>query len=321
MPLAFVGLALFRDRPRRGLALAGACGAAFLLFAPWAIRNAALSGTAARRGASYLDVSAAQLGMSALALLGVDSGGYYWGDPVTPWNAWPAARPFIAALATLVSGGAFLLVARRARLVATTIAALTAALCGVATLISLLTPAFADRTLLPALGGWALLVSAATRAGGRRARALVGVGLVATLLTSTVTTAGVARTGTRQDYRAFAAAVALAARDGLPLLTNDAISDTLIDLYRPGTLTSGHRRVSDLTATATATPLLQSPGAFWFAYADYTFVDAPAIGEQLRALGFERRRHQTFPIDLALDLYARPGVTVGTVFPSALHTR
>ncbi len=318
VPLAFVGLALFRDRPRRGLALAGACGAAFLLFAPWAIRNAALSGTAARRGASYLDVSAAQLGMSALALLGVDSGGYYWGDPVTPWNAWPAARPFIAALATLVAGGAFLLVARRARLVATTIAALTAALCGVATLISLLTPAFADRTLLPALGGWALLVGAATRAGGRRARALVGVGLVATLLTSTVTTAGVARTGTRQDYRAFAAAVAIAARDGLPILTNDPISDALIALYQPGALRANTRSVTDLTATATATPLLRERGALWFAYVDYPFVDADAIGAQLRALGFERRVHQTFPDDLALDLYARSGVQVGGAIPSTV---
>jgi len=320
VPLAFVCLALFRDRPRRGLALAGAGGAALLLFAPWALRNAAISGTAAQRGASYLAVSAGQLGTSALALVGVD-GGYYWGDPVTPWNAWPAVRSLLAVVATATVAGAFALIARRARLVALTIAALTVALCGVATLISLLTPAFADRTLLPALGGWALLAGAATQVGGRRARAVVGVGLAATLVISTLTTAGVARTGTRQDYRAFAAAVALAARDGLPLLTNDAISDTLIDLYRPGTLTSGHRRVSDLTATATATPLLQSPGAFWFAYADYTFVDAPAIGEQLRALGFERRRHQTFPIDLALDLYARPGVTVGTVFPSALHTR
>lgn len=318
VPLAFVGLALFRDRPRRGLALAGAGGAALLLFAPWAIRNATISGTAAQRGASYLDVGAAQLGTAALALLGVDSGGYYWGAPSTPWNAWPAARPLLVALAILAACGAALLVARsdaRGRLVATTIAALTAALCGVATLISLLTPAFADRTLLPALGGWALLVGAATMLGGRRARALVGVGLAATLLISTLTTAGVAQTGTRQDYRAFAAAVSVAARDGLPLLTNDPISDTLIDLYQPGALPPNTRRVTDLTATATATPLLQEPGALWFAYADYPFVDADAIGAQLRALGFERRSHQTFPIDLALDLYARPGVQVGGAIP------
>jgi mannosyltransferase len=313
VPLAFVGVALFRDRPRRGLALAGATGAALLLFAPWALRNAAISGTAAQRGASYLDVSAAQLGTSALALLGVDSGGYYWGDPVTPWNAWPAARPLLAAVALLAAGGAFVLVARRGRLVAATVAALTVALCGVATLISLLTPAFADRTLLPALGGWALLVGAATGLGGRRTRAVVGVGLAATLLVSTVTLVGVAQTGTRQDYRAFAAAVHVAARDGLPLLTNDAISDTLIELYQPGTLTATHRRVTDLTATATAMPLLQEPGAFWFAYADYPFLQADTIGEQLRALGFERRSHQTFPDDLALDLYARPGVTVPSI--------
>jgi len=322
VPLAFVGLALFRDRPRRGLALAGACGAALLLFAPWAIRNAAISGTAAQRGASYLDVSAAQLGASALALLGVDSGGYYWGDPLTPWNAWPAARPLFAALAILVAGGAALLVARpreRQRLVALTVAALTAALCGVATLISLLTPAFAARTLLPALGGWALLVGAATGAGGRRGRALVGVGLAATLLLSTVTTAGVARTGTRQEYRAFAAAVALAARDGLPILTNDAISDALIDLYQPGALSPSARRVDDLTATAAATPLLREPGALWFAYADYPFLQADTIGEQLRALGFERRVHRTFPDALALDLYARPGVrVVGAFLPQFL---
>ncbi len=313
VPLAFVGLPLFRDAPRRGLALAGACGGALLLFAPWAIRNAAISGTAAQRGASYLDVSAAQLGTSALALLGVNSGGYYWGDPATPWNAWPAARPFVAALSILAAGGAALLVARsgaRGRLVATTVAALTAALFGTATLISLLTPAFADRTLLPALGGWALLVGATTELGGRRARAFVGVGLAATLLLATATTAGVARTGTRQDYRAFAAAVAVAARDGLPILTNDPISDALIALYQPGALPPNARRVTDLTATAAATPLLQEPGALWFAYADYPFVDADAIGAQLRALGFERRSHQTFPIDLALDLYVRPGVQV-----------
>ena len=319
VPLAFVGVALFRDAPRRGLALAGACGAALLLFAPWALRNAAISGTAAQRGASYLDVSAAQLGTSALALLGVDSGGYYWGDPLTPWNVWPVARPFMALLATLAAGGASLLVARRSargRLVALTIAALTVALGGMATLISLLTPAFADRTLLPALGGWALLVGAATGLGGRRARAFVGVGLAATLLLATLTTAGVVRTGTRQDYRAFAAAVALASRDGLPILTNDPISDALIALYQPGALPPNTRRVTDLTATAAATPLFQEPGAFWFAYADYPFVDADAIGAQLRALGFERRVHQTFPIDLALDLYARPGVAVGGALPA-----
>ncbi len=319
VPLAFVGLALFRDAPRRGLALAGACGAALLLFAPWALRNAAISGTAAQRGASYLDVSAAQLGTSALALLGVDSGGYYWGDPLTPWNAWPVARPFMAALAILAACGAALLVARsgaRGRLLALTIAALTVALCGVATLISLLTPAFADRTLLPALGGWALLVGAATGLGGRRARAFVGVGLAATLLLATLTTVGTMRTGTRQDYRAFAAAVALASRDGLPLLTNDPISDALIALYQPGALTPAYRHVNDLTATAAATPFLQEPGAFRFAYADYSFLQSDAIGAQLRALGFERRSHQTFPDDLALDLYARPGVVVGGALPA-----
>jgi len=76
--------------------------------------------------------------------------------------------------------------------------------------------------------------------------------------------------------------------------------------------------VTDLTATATATPLLRERGALWFAYVDYPFVDADAIGAQLRALGFERRVHQTFPDDLALDLYARPGVQVGGAIPSTV---
>lgn len=318
VPQLFWWVVWWRAERRRTIALVGAACLAGLLYLPWLLRSLATVGTAASRQGSYLDATTTKLGATALAIVGLHGGGGdanaldYWGEARTPWLAWPAARPFFVAAALIALVVGLVLLLRQTRGTAVSVAALSSATFGTAILVSLAAPGFAVRTLLYAVCSWALLFGTAwSTDGSRRLLAVASAGLGGVLLLSTLTLGTILQTGTKQGYRDLAAATAVAtAADRLPILTNDDVTATLIDLYQPQALAARHDNVTAESVDAVASRYGRDPGALWFAYGDYAWLDSRAIVQQLVALGFERRSQQYFRGGLYLDLYVRPGASV-----------
>jgi hypothetical protein len=177
---------------------------------------------------------------------------------------------------------------------------------GTATLISLVSPGYADRTVLYAVLGWSLLAGAATsRAVPARARAagLAGVGILA--VASLLGVGAIFSEARKQDYRTLATAAIRADTTGYPLVVNDDLTDVAIDVYRRGPPAASPLRPAAITRQLALAGA--APTAFWYAYGDFPWT-APV---RFDTLGYERRMHRDFGDGLFLDFYARPGVPPG----------
>src|SRR5439155_5073864 len=147
----------------------------------------------------------------------------------------------------------------------------------------------ADRTVMPATVGWALLVGAAPWGGRGWLRALGLFGVAAILLLSSLSVAAIYRGATKQQYRALAEATALAATFGLPIVTDDEITEALIDAYAPQALRERHISADDRDWSAPLAAPDGAPSAVWFAYAEYPWDEADLNGtrERIAAGGYE----------------------------------
>ncbi|MEA2523987.1 MAG: mannosyltransferase [Thermomicrobiales bacterium] len=342
IPLALVAYRHGRRARPIFLAIAGAA----ILFVPWlpTVFDTVSSANEETRRESYLGAQADRIGTAILSIIGLSGdSSYFYGRDQAPWHRFPELRlVFLLAFISVVGLGVAALWKRWGALSVT--ACLFAGTLLVSIWISLISPGFAERTVLTATLGWALLIGAAFREGIGRERLLVAAGsLGAVVLASLLTLSAIYGGAQKQDWRGAAAAVERVAPLGMPLVTYSygAVADTLIDVYEPGlldtirhvtvrdgslenTLSGGVLREVGLTRNDLAAGKLgealpaadPANSAAWYLY-------PPRTGERevhaaFLAQGYERlfRRLYDHPrYKLWLDLYVRPGVRLGTPQP------
>jgi hypothetical protein len=314
---------LTRVHRRRALPIWIAAGAVVVGFLPWLPQ---LTGTLGRMGqerAAELGVSPEQIRAVLLSLTGVGGyGRYYLGSETTPWESWPALQGvFVAGLLVAAALGVVALL-RQPALAKLAVGALALGTLLVGIVVSLAWPGFAERTTLPAVLGWALLVGAAvTLPLPRPVRLARYAGVAFVLFLAAATLATLYRAADKEHWRALAAAAAQAAETGKPIATYHPFTSTLINLYEPGTLpdeqTSRIEQGGPLPAFAR--PGAQAADALWLASVDLPGIDQ--VREELTVRGYQQLLHNTYGAPpqqwhtLALDLYAQPGARLGTEVP------
>jgi mannosyltransferase len=327
---------------RRALPIFWAIVGAGVLYAPWlpTVFDTVGSANEETRRESYLGAQSDRIGTALLSIVGLaGDNSYFYGSKQAPWNRYPELRLlFLLAFVPVVGLGLAAIWKRRSAL--TVIACLFAGTLLVAIWISLISPGFAERTVLSATLGWALLLGAAFREGITRERLLTATGsLGAVALASVLTLSAIYGGAQKQDWRDAAAAVAEVAPLGMPLVTYSygAVADTLIDVYQPGlldsirhitirdgnlenTLSGGVLREVGLTRADLAAGKLgdllpatdPATGAVWYLYPPRT--GEAEVHAAFLAQGYERlfRRLYDHPrYKIWLDLYVRPGVRLG----------
>lgn len=313
-----------RVHGRRVWPLLVAIALAIVAYLPWVPHVLATVGSAGgdARRQDYLGLSVSRIGEVVLSVAGLAGDGqYFYGSASAVWHLLPWLAPlWVIALVGVVvacakqpgvrvwAGGLFL----------GTVA--------VAAAFSLISPAFAERTVLSATFGWALVLGAAWERP--RARPLVVLLGVATAFG----TGAVVHGADKQDWRTAAATVADLSTLDLPLVTYSyaGVADVLVDVYQPGVLSRmTHLTVRDgaLEATLSGDRL---PRVGWTrdqVIAGALPLDADAVWvlfpnragqheleEAIHAEGFTEVYRHTFehPRNLIrLELYARDGVDLG----------
>jgi hypothetical protein len=308
---------------RRALPLWVAAGAVVVGFLPWLPQ---LLGTVDRMGrerAPELGAGPDQIKGVLLSLTGVGGyGRYYLGSEGTPWESWPAGQGlFVAGLVVAAALGVIALL-RQPAITRLVVAALAGGTLLAGIVVSLAWPGFAERTTLPAVLGWALLVGSAVTLRLPRLVRLVRYGGVAVvLLIATATIATLYRAADKEHWRDLAAATAEVAQAGKPIATYHPFIPMLINLYQPGTLADEQ---TGLIQQGGPLPVFARPGpqatdALWLAGVELDGIDQ--VRMQLAGLGYQRLRHTSYGAPpqqwhgLSLDLYALPGARIGSDIP------
>ncbi len=314
-PQGVLLLLLPRWYGRRVLVLQGAALVAVAGFAPWVPQFLASLPEHAAGREWFLDVSPGKIAYSAQVVAGLPSWeSYYWGAVATPWAVLTNLRlGLLLALVLAALLGAVAL-ARRTPLGLAIALALGVGTIATAALASLIIPGYADRTVLYAVLGWALLVGAAPTINTEPwHRQLAVVSMSCAVALAAVATEQVARGGQKQDYRALASAVREATGTGQPLLTDGRLTDTFLALYGAEPPPNQRLNIYDPQVL----DRLVEVQSIWFAYAPYAWNDHAAWQARLRMAGFVLVQEQTIthpgvPDPLHLELYARPAANLGT---------
>lgn len=291
----------------------------YLPWLPQLLRNIQfLQGANTRQG---FVVTPARVADSLLALTGVGGTVSASAGHPTPWDHWPNWRlVFLLAFLGVVILGIGALACRPV-LAPLMIGALLIGVLATTILLSLVSPGYADRTILAAVLGWVLFVAALS--SFRRSLVLRTAGLAG--LAFVVVISGVAlelsdRGSAKQDFRSLAAEIVH--RPDLPIVVLDPVTETLITIYQPTIPSNRFIRLPTTsmaswppgelawpTSTQALTRQIIARDALWFEYNRYDSVetDIRAIEQQLRALGYERVEHHYYGYPVFLDLYTRVG--------------
>lgn len=251
---------------------------------------------------TYLGVQPEKVGTHLLGVMGMAERQYFLGPSPLPIESWPfLIWVFLALAVPGVIVGAVKL-AQLSRLGFVTSMSLLGTIL-VAIVTSFVSPGLADRTIVYALIGWAILMGALlAKARVPRWASVVGiVSFVAIMLVSLVSDYNMYTIADKQRWQDLATDVAAVRQFDKPVLLPRPIDFNIIDAYEPGSLDGV--AISDTVG-------LKSD-VVWFAYHDSP-VFAP-LHEQLAALGYERVVHKYYFNPLYLDLYAKPGADVGAL--------
>jgi hypothetical protein len=245
------------------------------------------------------------MGESLLAVVGLNRS-YFWGTR-SALEVWTLPDPLLLLGYLVISGLGLLALQKRPLPAALVTLGLAGGTVGDAALASLVYPTYAERTILPAVLGWCLLLGAAADYGVRwwpRALSLLGVTIVLGL--SLITTRAVYHAD-KQHWHQLAKATDAVHANGAPIVTIPTITQTLITLYAPDALDGQHLAIDDggalpesVVDEASGMPQL------WLSY-----IETPTsahVRAQLVAHGYELREHREFRDTLVLDHYARPEV-------------
>lgn len=344
-PQAVLILAMLYRQRREAVALFIAGVLAVLAYAPWIPQVLASIDAAneVERRESYLGVDSSRVSTALLAMMGyAGDGSYFQSLRQTAWNRWPDSRGFfiIAALPVVILGVRGIW--RRWQAMAVVFGLLGTMLVGI--WVSLISPGFAERTVLTTSLGWAALLGAAFSAKtSRLVKAAGAASLVAVLLIQTSTIDVLYNGAIKQQWRTASDDVALVAPLDFPVITYSygAVADTLVDIYHPGliermnTITvrdgglenvlsngvipeRGLTRTYDLPAGKLTEALPNTPGynLVWYLY--YTREGEGDVRAAIRRAGYTRVLHNQYRApryQVFLDLYARPGANFGSPVP------
>jgi hypothetical protein len=322
-------LTLWKHRRRSvPLLVSGVC--AVLLYLPWLPQLLSTADQWRGQRDSYLAPTPYRVSTSLLSVIGaggdasttgVPHVGYYWGLKYTAWDMGylgpkaPLDLVLIVRVLIVLGMGAVVVWAalalwRRSNL-SITVALLLLATIPTAILASSVSAGYAERTVLSATLGWALIVGGAAYAstlGGwpkwARAASLVTVAIALgiTLFSLRALYTG----GIKQDWRGLAAATAAAEKSGRQVIVYPTYAEILTEIYQPQLKQGKYIRVDDFANMPDLSQLPGGkPGAVSFGY--FKSVQIDAVLAQLEAQGYERRDRQTWLGELYLDTYALPG--------------
>ena len=340
----FILVQFFRHR-RAAAPLLAAGLFAILAYLPWIpqVLDSIDAANLVERREAYLGVDQSRVTTTLLAMLGIaGDGSYFQTFNPTWWNRWPDSR-FILILAVLpvLALGVKALWGRWEAM------AVIGGLLGtmlVGIWVSLISPGFAERTVLTTTLGFAGLVGAAfaTRLSWF-IRSIAVASLVALLAIQASTIDVIYNGAVKQQWRTVSADVELISPLQWPLVTYSygAVADTVVDIYYPGLLKSmrvttirdgalenvlsngvipevGLTRTFDLPAGKLAEALPQTPENVLVWYLYYTREGEPEVRAALRREGYTRVMHNVYRApryQVYLDLFIRPGANLGEFVP------
>lgn len=253
----------------------------------------------------YLGVSIDRVLGSIWSIAGFHGEGlYFWGG-ATPWDRWPQLHWLFALLVIGVGVVGSLALVRRGWLASTVGAGVLVGTVALAATLSLISPAYTERTILPAVLGWCVLLGAVPFATRERMTRLPLVGAVGVVVLLSLVSVRAVQNGDKEHWRELTAATEDATSDGDALVTAPSITEFLIGLYEPEALDGPHASEGGTNPLNDETlQILESTDHFWYAYVESR--ESVHIREQIVAAGFEQRSHQQFKKRLYLDLFVRP---------------
>lgn len=305
---------LARRYGRHAWPLIAAGALAVLAFVPWLPQIAFWVN---RLGGSrtYLAVSADRLISSSLSIIGADGhGSYFYRGLPTAWESWPALHLFL--LLAFIPAAVFgvLTLIRRSGFGMLLSLGLLLGTVAVAALLSLKSPGYAERTILAAVLGWAIIIGAGSVGlGGRWASWSMRAGLLsaALIMLASLVTLHSVQTGDKQHYRDLAFDAARAGRLGGEVVGYPTAGETLLEIYQP------HNTYLAIPDDGHL-PALLDPGGraiptVWLAYVDSGGIDR--LRGELAARHYVRQLHQLYWYPLYLDLYQLDGQPLGSDVP------
>lgn len=307
---------VLRKHGRQAIPLFASGVIAVIGYLPWVPQLLATSRIGDQSRASFLGASEYRVYASIRSILGfAENGSYFYSGVPTPWAAWPIPHDLALGvlLATFVLG--LLLLWRRSPLGLAFVACLSAGAILVAIGMSLLSPGYADRTVIYAVLGWALLLGAlATHSLPRWLSVPRWASLGCVLLVFAVSLFTVYAHADKEHWRDLAHDTRDAAASGKLVLTYPGPAPVvLIGAYEPQALEGRHINLEwlgNLPAAEQIDP--ETDDVVWLAYLDA--MEIKQVREWLEGLGYERVLHNEHFRRLALDMYVRPDAIHGTAF-------
>ena len=254
----------------------------------------------------YLGVTPGKIYASVASIIGVGGqGSYFWGTQPTPWEHWPWLQPvFVIAMGLALLAAAVPLVRRP--LSAAVVIGLLPGTVAVAALVSLVSPGYADRTVLAAVLGWSLVLGSLTADRlPAWVRSAGWLGAIIIVSTCALTLRAIYLGGDKQHWKQLASDTKAASEFGFPVWAYPTYSATLVDLYEPSVfgLRTQHDHSDRVIADETDAPP-STADALWLAYIESAGIDR--IREQLGERGYERAMHRYYWNPMYLDLYLKP---------------
>ncbi len=318
VPQLFVFALILRVHKWKVIHLFASALLAIIGYLPWVPQMMASIPIGDPWRASYLGATQGRVLAATRAILGfAENRTYFFGSQTTPWELWPLVHDvlLLGVLVAFVLGIA--LMCQQLPLGAVSALSLTVGTILTAALVSQISPGFAERTVLYATLGWALIIGALAcyrLPGWFGALRLVGLACVAfTFLLSLFT---IFWRGDKQHWNDLATDTASAAASGKLILTYPgAVAETLISVYEPHALSGWHINLDspDQLSVLSDGANKDKVNALWFAYLD--IADIGDIRDRLSNLGYVRVLHNEYWRRLYLDMYIRSGVSLGTEIP------
>lgn len=253
----------------------------------------------------YLGVSSDKVGSSVLSILGFGGqASYFWGSVPTAWDRWPAWQIAMLAGALVVAILGLIALAKHGLLGLLSALCLFAGTIIVGVLLSLISPGYAERTVLFALLGWALLAGAAPVAliaQNRRWQGVIGlVGLAVVTFFSLASLWAIYRGGDKQHWRDLARDSKEVARSGDILLLYPSVTGVLMDAYQPHTFDQAVV-ISDFGDLPSSAQPSAGADSLWLAYIETGGIDR--LRQELEARNYKLVEHRYYWNPLWLDHY------------------
>jgi hypothetical protein len=308
-----VGYVVWKQGWKAARLWAGAGVAAALCFLPWVVRLVdSISFVGDDR--QFLEVTRSKIVDSFFTIVGLPgSENYYWGVVQTPWVRWPEIRPTSAALVVAMLVFSAVTLNGKYRLTFVVGASILLGTIGSAAILSYaISPGYADRTVIYAVIGWAILVGATPFGrvpnGGQR----MSLGATGALLTlSLLAVWSIREDGTKEQYRDLALQTQQAAMFDIPVLSDQRPVDPLI-ADSTGLITTALAAYGDELTTSSLSRAGDVP-LFWHVYTDFPWeVEGhDRAQERFERLGYARVASQWFAPVHFLDLYVMHGTAIG----------